>query len=71
MRGTGLKFCLIPSHCSLYWNEEVGRLAKDGAMNNNVNAEINPFIVVTSNEIISIPSIKKKFIKIFQVSFTE
>ena len=31
-RGIGIAFCLVPSHCGLYWNEISDKLAKQGEM---------------------------------------
>ena len=33
-KGIGIKFCWVPSHCGLYWNEISDKLAKQGAMKN-------------------------------------
>ena len=34
LRGIGIEFCWVPSHCDLYWNEISDKLAKQGAMKN-------------------------------------
>ena len=34
IKGTGVTFCWIPSHCGLTFNEQTDRAAKRGAINN-------------------------------------
>ena len=33
-RGIGIEFCLVSSHCGLYWNEISEKLAKQGPIKN-------------------------------------
>ena len=52
-RGIGIEFCLVPSHCGLYWNEMSDKLAKQGAMKNMSETSYNN-LLLSSYEIISI-----------------
>ena len=50
-KGTGLTFCWIPSHCGLYWNEEVDRLAKNGALKKDFYVDTTTYMFLNANEI--------------------
>ena len=52
-RGIGIEFCLVPSHCGLYWNEMSDKLAKQGAMKNMSETSYSN-LLLSSHEIISI-----------------
>ena len=51
-RGIGIEFCLVPSHCGLYWNEISEKLAKQGPNKNMF--EIYNNLLLSSHEIASI-----------------
>jgi ribonuclease HI len=49
-RGTCINFCWVPSHCGILWNEVVDGLAKQGALQVNINP-LNHSLVLSSREI--------------------
>ena len=52
-KGIGIEFCLLLSHCGLYWNEISDKLAKQCAMKNMSETPYNN-LLLSSYEIISI-----------------
>ena len=51
--GIGIEFCLVPSHCGLYWNEMSEKLAKQGPIKNMSEISYNN-LLLSSHEIASI-----------------
>ena len=59
INGIGIDFCWVPSHCGLYWNEVVDKLARNAAVD---KVEISHNLTPSSYEIIAnvVQSFRKK-----------
>ena len=49
----GIEFCWVPSHCGLYWNEILNKLAKQGAIKTISEILFNN-LLLSSREIASV-----------------